>query len=262
MLASVELAPVGGHPPPELDVTVRCTAGVCVLVGTPLVVAGRRVTLENIGVIGCTTGAVALSTSGGAELRGLTILGNSTGRKEIAAVHVHAPQGARPSVRVAASTIARNRASDAALGLYCAAGAWFDEVALDEVTLHETGATALALDSARVLSLLGSSLQSGAGHALIRAGGLVEAELNGCRLAAPADGLVELSELSREIAFRLGGGTELGGDLAQLPAPLSADESVVGRPLRELEAEVEERVDRAVARLTQIDPKLRTIAQP
>jgi hypothetical protein len=261
MLASVELAPVGATAPPELDVTVRCAAGLCVLAGISLVIAGRRVTLENLGVVGCTTGAVRLSASEGAELRGLSVLGNSTGRKEIAAVHVHAPPGSRPSARIEGSTIARNRAGDAALGLYCSSGAWFEEVALDDVTLAGTGMTTIAVDSAQTLTLRGCSLRLDTARVLLRAGGLVQAELSGCRLVAAADGLVELGERSREIPFRLVEGTELSADPVELPAPLTADETVSERPRRELESAVDERIEGAVARIADVDPRLRALAQ-
>src|SRR5262249_10291477 len=235
-------------------------AGLCVLAGIPLVIAGRSVMVDNLGVVGCSTGGVRLSATERAELRGLAILGNSAGRKEVAAGHVHAPAGARPSVRSQGSTVARNRAGDAAVGLYCATGAWFDEVRLDDVTVGGTGSTAVGIDSARALNLTGCSLQAGGARVLVRAGGLVEAELAGCRLAAASDGLVELGPRSREIPFRLVRGTELSADPSVLPSPRTADDTVVERPRRELEAVLDESIDRALALLTAVDPRPHALA--
>jgi hypothetical protein len=72
---------------------------------------------------------------------------------------------------------------------------------------------------------------------------------------------VELGARSPEIPFRLTGGTEPAAGPGELPPPLTADRTVAEGPRRELESAIEERIDAEVARLDDLDPRLRALAR-
>jgi hypothetical protein len=240
-------------------VTLRAQDGLCILVGIPLRIAARRLTVENVAVVACTSAPIRVSASEAVELRGVSALGSQSTTSDRAAVDLAAVGSAGTTLVLERSVFARNVGGDAELGLYCGSGAWLEEARLDDVTVDglQTDAT-LALEATRRLRAEALRLRRGSARVLLRLlWPVVDGELAASTLSAPADALLEIREKT-PIApkLRLTQRTVVTVPVAELPAGIDADGSVVEVDLDRADAAVDDAVAAAAARVVAVDPRL------
>ena len=259
MLAGVELADVGAREPPPIDVTLRAPDGLCVLAGIPLRIAARRLTIENVAIVGCTSAPIRISASAGVELRDVSALGSQSTTMDRAAVDLAAVGEAGTTLVLERSVFARNVGGDAALGVYSGSGAWFDDVRLDELTVDGLDSDAVvALEATRRLRGRAVRLRRGTARMLLRLlWPVVDGELAASTLSAPADGLLEVrQETPVAPKLRLTEGTIVTAPTGELPGEVEADESVVDAVLERADAAIDDAIAAAAARIVAVDARL------
>jgi hypothetical protein len=260
VLGGLELAPVDATTPPPIDVTVRCAEGVCVLAHLPVRIAARRVTLERLALVGCRTTALGVSAERELALREVTVMGNAASPRDRAAVALSAGGSTGTQALLERVVVGRNQARDAALGLYAAAGAWFEDLRLEDLAVTGGEADALlAVDAVRRLRAQGCTLGAGAARVLLRLLlPATDAELSGCALSAGAGALLEVSQAGQTPAapLRLTGHSTTATPLGELPAGIAADDTVSAVDVATVDAALDAALDAAAERLVGVDARL------
>jgi hypothetical protein len=258
-LAGLELASVTAREPPPIDVTLRAPDGLCVLAGIPISVAARRITIENVAVVGCTSAPIVVTASGGVALRDVVVLGSHPTRYDRATVDITAAGDAGIAVDVERTVVARNDSQDAHLGLYSGSSAWLDEIRLTDLVVDGGSPDAtIALEAVRSLRARDARLRRAAARVLLRLRWpIVDGELAACTLAAPEDGLVEVREETPVVPkLRLTDGTVLTAARDRLPDLLEVDETVEDAPVEAVDAAVDDAIAAAAAHVVQVDGRL------
>ncbi len=260
VLGGLELAPVNATAPPPIDVTVRCADGLCVLATIPVRIAARRVTLERVALAGCRGTALGVSAEQELVLRDVTVMGGTASPNSHATLALSAAGSAGTRAVLERVVVGRNQARDAALGLYAAAGAWLEDLRMDDLTVTGGRADALiAIDAVRRLRAHGCSLRAGAARVLLRMMlPATDAELSGCALSATAEALLEVSQpgSSAPAPLRLTGHSTVTAPLAQLPAGIVVDDTVSVLDKAAADGPLEAVLTAAAERLVEVDGRL------
>ncbi|HXB63728.1 MAG TPA: hypothetical protein VNV42_02520 [Solirubrobacteraceae bacterium] len=259
-LGSWELAPVNATAPPPIDVTVRCSEGLCVLAQIPVRIAARRVTLERVALAGARGTALGVSAERELTLRDVTVMGSVASPRDRAALALSAAGSAGTRAHLERVVVGRNQARDAALGLYAAAGAWLEDLRLVDLAVAGGRADALiAIDAVRRLRAQGCTFGTGAARVLLRLLlAATDAELSGCALSAGAGALLEISERQPAAGapLRLTGHCAVTAPLGELPAGVVADDTVSVVDPTAVEGPLEAALDQAAERLIGVDGRL------
>ena len=258
-LAGLELADTSAREPPPIDVTIRAPDGLCVLAGLPVRIAARRIALENVAVVGCTSGPIRVTAREAVELRDVIAMGSSATEYERAAVDLGAAGDVGTALTLERVVFARNTSRDSALGLYCATGAWLDEARLTEVTVEGGSPDAVvALEAVRLLRVRAARLRRGSARVLLRLlWPVVDGELAACALSGPAGGLVEVREETPVVPkLRLTEGTLVTAPLDALPEVVALDATVEEAAGETVDARVDEAIAAAARRVIDVDGRL------
>jgi hypothetical protein len=230
-MGTLALAAIGAgrQPPPPLHVTLRASAGRCVLAGIPLRIHARRVTLEGVALAGTVGVALAATASEAIALRDVAVLRATPGDDDPAAVVLTATGTEGTALALERVVVGRTATANAVLALACGSGAWWSALELADCVVAGAADALLAIDAVERLRLRGCTLDGAATRTLLRlAWPAVDGELAGCDLTAAAGALLEVRNATpREPPpLRLTAATALSVPPGELPAALAADDTV------------------------------------